>query len=93
MASEVARVLKDGGRVFFRDFGMEDMRAGHGTEVEPSTFRRGKGITTHYFTEEETASLFCDLEPLSIRTHRWKLLIKGKGMTRSEVEAVFQKVR
>lgn len=92
MASEVARVLKDGGRLIFRDFGLKDMRAGHGMEVEPGTFWRGKGIITHYFTEEEVSSLFCDLEPLSIRTHRWKLLIKGKDMARSEVEAVFRKV-
>jgi SAM-dependent methyltransferase len=92
MASEAARVLKNGGRVFFRDFGLDDMRAGHGREVEPGTFMRGKGIITHYFTEDETASLFCKLEPLSIRTHRWKLPIKGKGMIRSEVESVFQKV-
>lgn len=92
MASEVIRVLKFGGKLFFGDFAADDMRAGRGEEVESGTFRRGKGIITHYFTEEETASLFCKLVPLSIRTHRWKLLIRGKGMIRSEVQSVFQKV-
>ena len=30
MASEVTRVLKHEGKLFFRDFGVEDMRAGIG---------------------------------------------------------------
>ncbi|MDD4162704.1 MAG: class I SAM-dependent methyltransferase, partial [Methanothrix sp.] len=64
---------------------------GQGEEVEPGTFQRGEGILTHYFSESEVKELFCDLRPISIGTHCWKLRIKGKDLMRSEVEAVFLK--
>lgn len=91
LAREAARVLVCGGRLFFREFGTDDMRAGQGEEVEPGTFRRGPGILTHYFTESEVVGIFCELEPASIGTHRWKLRIKGRDLQRSEVEAIFVK--
>jgi ubiquinone/menaquinone biosynthesis C-methylase UbiE len=92
IASETARVLKVGGMLFFRDFGMDDMRAGQGIEVEPGTFQRGRGVITHYFTEDEASGLFCHLMPVSVATTRWKMRIIGKDLIRSEVEAIFQKV-
>lgn len=90
-ACEAARVLYPGGRLFFREFGAEDMRAGRGEEVEPGTFRRGGGVITHYFTEEEVASLFCGLTALAMQTRRWKMRVKGEDLWRCEVEAVFLK--
>jgi len=90
-AKEAARVLKRGGRLFFREFGVEDMRAGKGEAVEHETFRRGEGVVTHYFTEPEAQVLFSDLERVSTRIHSWKLRVKGKDLMRSEVEAVFLK--
>ncbi|VVB64391.1 Ubiquinone biosynthesis O-methyltransferase [uncultured archaeon] len=92
MAAEATRVLKFGGKLFLRDFGMEDMRIGIGEEVEPGTFRRGQGVTTHYFTEDEAENLFSLMEPVTILTHKWKMRVRGKDLLRSEVEAVFQKV-
>lgn len=91
LASEAARVLVPGGRLFFRDFCDQDMRAGKGEEVETGTFLRGGGILTHYFTEKEVRKLFCELLPASISTHRWKLRIKGESHVRAEVEAAFLK--
>jgi ubiquinone/menaquinone biosynthesis C-methylase UbiE len=91
LAREVARVLRAGGKLFFREFGTEDMRLGQGEEVEAVTFRRGEGIITHYFTEREVEELFCDLRAISVDTHRWTLRVKGKDLTRAEVEAVFIK--
>ena len=91
LAREAARVLLPGGRLFFRDFAAEDMRAGQGEEVETGTFRRGSGILTHYFTKSEVEVLFCDLQPVSIATHRWKMRVKGVDHLRAEVEAVFLK--
>ena len=91
LAREVARVLVRGGKLFFREFGMEDMRNGQGDEVEASTFLRGSGVLTHYFTEEETQTLFCDLLPVSMGLHCWKQRIIGEDKTRAEVEAVFLK--
>jgi len=91
LATEAARVLRRGGRLFFREFGSDDMRAGKGEEVESRTFRRGGGILTHYFTESEVADLFCELEVCSVRTHCWKMRVEGKGLMRSLVEAVLVK--
>ncbi len=91
IASEAARVLRKDGRLFFREFGADDMRAGRGDEVEPCTFRRGEGMITHYFTKNEAAGLFCDLKTLSVQSHCWKMRINGEDMMRSEIEAVFIK--
>jgi len=91
LAHEAARVLVPGGRLFFRDFCDQDMRAGQGRKVEPGTFRRGSGILTHYFAEKEVKELFCGLRPLSIGTHCWKMRIKGVDHLRAEVQAVFLK--
>jgi SAM-dependent methyltransferase len=91
MAAEVSRVLRQGGHLFFRGFATDDMRAGKGHAVEEQTYRRGDGIITHYFTEEETAGLFRTLHPVSMRTHRWRMRIRGTDHPRAEVEAVFEK--
>jgi ubiquinone/menaquinone biosynthesis C-methylase UbiE len=91
MAREAERVLKPGGKLFFREFGRQDMRAGTGDEIEPWTFKRGPGMITHYFTEEEAAGLFYPLRSNSILTKRWKMRIRGQDFDRCEVEAVFFK--
>ena len=94
LAREATRVLKPGGRIFFRDFSEQDMRAGQGAEVEPGTFRRGSGILTHYFREDEVADLFRShqMELAGIGTRCWKMRIKGKGHLRAEVHAAFFKI-
>jgi ubiquinone/menaquinone biosynthesis C-methylase UbiE len=91
LAAEAVRVLVPGGRLFFRDFCDQDMRSGQGEEVEPGTFRRGCGILTHYFTEDEVKVLFSQLRPLTIGTHCWKMRVKGVDHLRAEVVAVFIK--
>lgn len=93
LAKETTRVLRNEGRLFFREFELNDMRKGQGEEVEPNTFQRGNGIITHYFSEREVADLFYELEPKSLLTHRWKLQVKGKDLYRSEIEAVFSKTK
>ncbi|MDV2482258.1 class I SAM-dependent methyltransferase [Methanoculleus sp. Wushi-C6] len=92
-AAEVCRVLRPGGTAFFRDFSVEDMRAGKGAETEQQTFRRGDGIITHYFTEAEAAELFTPLAPVLVRTHRWQMRVRGRDLPRAEIEAVFRKMR
>ena len=91
LAKEAARVLRPGGRLFFRDFSREDMRMGQGEEVEEATFRRGSGIITHYFSEGEVAAMFSGLEMDLIRTQRWSMRIRGEKLLRSEVEAALVK--
>lgn len=90
-AGEAARVLKGGGRLFFLEFGVDDMRAGKGEEVEAMTFRRGGGVVTHYFSEEEVVELFDILRPVSMITDRRLTRIRGVDHLRSEVAAEFIK--
>jgi SAM-dependent methyltransferase len=91
-ALEASRVLKADGRLFFLEFGVEDMRAGKGEEVEPKTFRRGGGVLTHYFSEGEVQDLFDMLRPVSIKTDKRATRIMGRDHFRAEVEAEFIKV-
>ncbi|MDD1757286.1 MAG: class I SAM-dependent methyltransferase [Methanotrichaceae archaeon] len=91
LAAEVARVMRGDGRFFFREFELNDMRKGQGAEVERLTFRRGKGVITHYFTEEETINLFSELLPISIKLHKWKMRVAGRDFFRAEIDAVFSK--
>ena len=91
LAREAARVLRPGGRLFFREFSKEDMRAGKGVNVEQGTFKRKSGIITHYFEEGEVAELFTGLKPFQILTHRWTLRARGEELQRAEVEAIFSK--
>jgi MPBQ/MSBQ methyltransferase len=90
-AGEVARVLKPGGQIMFRDFGIDDFRCGKGEETEQSTFRRGTGSFTHYFTENEVNRLFRALNCISIDNHRWSMKVKGHDYPRSEITAIFEK--
>jgi hypothetical protein len=67
------------------------MRAGQGEEVEPGTFRRGQGIVTHYFREEEVEELFPGLEASSIEVSVWKMRVSGRDLVRRHLEAVLLK--
>lgn len=90
-AGELARVLSAGGRLFFRGFSTADMRSGRGVETEPASYRRGDGILTHYFTEEEVAALFPTLARVRLLTRTWPLRVRGTAHLRAEIEGVFQK--
>jgi len=91
LAAGCTAVLRSGGHLFFRGFSSEDLRAGKGVGVEENTFLRGNGIITHYFCEEEVASLFMGMVLNSITTHRWVMLVRGESLVRAEVLATFQK--
>jgi SAM-dependent methyltransferase len=91
MASEIFRVLRNGGELFFRGFAVGDMRYGKGEEIEPGTFRRGNGIITHYFTEQETKELFSRFTPGPVGTGHWKMWIRGKELPRAEIAGRFRK--
>jgi SAM-dependent methyltransferase len=84
-------ILKPGGILFFSDFSTDDFRNGSGFETEAATFRRGTGITTHYFSEQEVMDLFSSMRPVSISIHRWPMRIKGKSLMRSEIKGIFSK--
>lgn len=90
-AAESSRVLGGDGRLFFRGFSTKDMRCGKGVEEERSSYRRGDGILTHYFTEGEVAALFAMLDPVCVRTRTWTVRIRGTAYLRAEIEGLFEK--
>ncbi|MDO8873168.1 MAG: class I SAM-dependent methyltransferase [Methanoregula sp.] len=90
-AEEAVRVLKTGGILYFSGFSTEDFRYGKGSAVEDGTVMRGSGISTHYFTEQETQLLFCNLTSEAITTERWSMRVRGQDFCRAEVQAVFIK--
>lgn len=83
--------LKQGGILFFSDFSTDDFRYGSGSVTETATFRRGTGIITHYFSQQEVLDLFSNLTPVTIKIHPWKMRVQGKNLVRSEIKAVFSK--
>jgi MPBQ/MSBQ methyltransferase len=91
IALEAARVLKSGGRLFFRAFSSGDFRAGTGTLSEPGTWIRGNGIQTHYFTVPEVLTLFSCLHRVEIREAGWRMTVRGRTLNRAEIVAEFMK--
>lgn len=91
VADEIVRVLRPGGKLYFRDFSVRDMRYGKGAEVEAGTFFRGDGIITHYFSESEVVTLFPELRSCALETCTWTLRVRGKDFPRAEIDAVFGK--
>lgn len=91
LAAGCIALLRSGGRLFFRGFSVDDLRAGKGNAVEEQTYLRGNGIITHYFCEEEVSSLFESMIPEFITTHRWTMQVRGESLIRAEVLATFHK--
>ena len=86
--SELFRVTKSGGTIFFKAFSTADFRCGKGTEVEPQTYLRGDGMLTHYFTEEEVRELFGEG---GISENRWSMRVRGEELPRGEILGVFSR--
>lgn len=85
--SEIKRVLKHQGLVFFEVFGSQDMRFG-GEEIEERTFVRQHGILYHYFTSEEIRALFNEFEFLELKDNIIEKNYKGKKQVRHMISAV-----
>ncbi|HII38410.1 TPA: class I SAM-dependent methyltransferase, partial [Candidatus Micrarchaeota archaeon] len=85
---EAKRVLKRGGKLFFKEFGASDFRFGKGTQVENATFKRGNGVLTHYFSEEEVHGLFADFHEDSLGHEKWRVFLRGTAFQREEINAV-----
>jgi len=93
LAHEVFRLLVPGGRLYFRDFSVNDFRYGQGTEIGSGTFLRKTGIATHYFTADEVRNLFPALVLLSLKEHQWEMRIRGIVHPRAEIVAEYEKPR
>ncbi len=88
--TEAERVIAPGGCVHLRVFSREDLRATRGDLVEEGSRLRKNGQLTHYFTEDEVASLFPGMKTVCLKTVRWSLRVRGEPLMRAEIEAVFQ---
>ncbi len=91
IAHEIYRILRPGGNLYFNDFSTADFRFGRGHETEPGTFRKGNGISTHYFTIDEVIDLFSRFALVSVDSRDWVMRIRGRDLVRSEVTAVFRR--
>jgi ubiquinone/menaquinone biosynthesis C-methylase UbiE len=91
LAAESTRVLRSGGRLFFRGFSTSDFRAGTGAVAGPSTRITAEGILTHYFTPDEVIRLFAPLIPTSVSEERWFLKIRGRILPRAEIVGEFRR--
>lgn len=92
-AKEAERVLRKGGKLYFREFAEGDMREGKGEQVigEERSWQRGNGILYHYFTEAEVHALFKGERCASIEIEKWNVFYKGKKFERKRINAVFEK--
>lgn len=92
--NEMFRVLKKGGRIYFKAFSVQDFRFGKGKEVEKNSFLKGDGITTHYFEPEEVGALFSENELCAgaeVFCKSWDLRVKAVQYKREEVLGIFVK--
>jgi cyclopropane fatty-acyl-phospholipid synthase-like methyltransferase len=68
---KIMEMLSEGGSILFEDLASGDFREGNGELIEERTFKKGNGITQHFFLEEELSNLFGDLEIMKISTDEW----------------------
>lgn len=88
---EIGRVLVPGGSAHVRAFSVRDLRCGKGQEVEEMTFRRGNGISYHYFTPGELGSLFGRFDRVELEEIDSVKRFDGKDHLRAEIAARFRK--
>lgn len=91
---EFFRLLSGGGLIFFEAFGCGDMRCGGepSSPFEENTFARQNGIIYHYFTEEETKTLFYGFEVLELENVIKEKTFRGKSYQRHMIRGVFRKL-
>jgi ubiquinone/menaquinone biosynthesis C-methylase UbiE len=87
--AEVARVLAPGGTVHVREFSGSDLRAKKGSTIEAGTVRKGTGVRTHFFDEDELKKLFAAFEARRMYRIESKKNYRGEEALRSEVVAEF----
>jgi len=90
-SNEINRILSPGGEVLITVFGSEDLRYGHGNEVEPGTFMKGTGIITHYFSSDEINKIFLDMDQVSLEPCSWIMKVKGNEYVRSTWVVTYKK--
>ncbi|MFH0967880.1 MAG: class I SAM-dependent methyltransferase [Methanobacteriota archaeon] len=92
MIDELHRVLQPEGIVSLTVFASGDMRYGMGEEVEKSTFLRGDGIITRYFSHEDIIILARKFTILDLKYQEWPLRIRGQNLKRAVFIGKLQKI-
>lgn len=86
--TEILRVTKPCGRVFFKGFSRNDLRYGKGKLVEEHTFLKGDGVFTHYFDDCSLHEVFGEGE---VYVTSWKMRVLGEEYQREELCGIFRK--
>ncbi|NMA00251.1 MAG: class I SAM-dependent methyltransferase [Clostridiaceae bacterium] len=83
--SEILRVLKPGGRVFFDMLSVNDPTYEIGEEIEPGTKVGGRegeeGVPHHYFTKEEVEEILTDYSKVDISEKKFSYDFNHKQYT------------
>lgn len=91
--SDIHDILIPGGTLILTVFAAGDMRDGRGKEVEPSTFLRGDGIITRYFTPDDVREISSQFIIKDIDVISWPFQVKQEIMSRSVITAVLKKLK
>lgn len=84
---EMFRLLRPGGRLLFQAFSISDMRYGKGEELEENTFRRGDGISYHYFDDDEVERTFDAFSMIKMGHRPMPKTYHGKDLVRDVIQA------
>ena len=88
-AREIVRVTRPAGAISFRGFAAEDLRAQKGSEVEPRTYARGRGLIYHYFDGPEVGVLFPGTRLAALEKRSKARRFRGRSVERVEIGALF----
>lgn len=88
---EMIRLLRPGGRLLFQSFSVSDMRFGKGEELEERTFRRGDGISYHYFNDNEVETMFDAFTKVEMGHRSISKSYHGQDLVRDVIQAEFVK--
>jgi SAM-dependent methyltransferase len=91
LMNEIFKILRPGGRLILTVFGFDDMRRGKGREVEPSTYIRGDGIITRYYSLEDIKSFHSGFNIIRIKNETWPFKVREKEYRRSILTAIMEK--
>lgn len=94
--SNISKILKPGGHVLFRDYGLYDyamLRFKPGHKIQDQFYFRQDGTRAFYFSEEDVARLFTDYSTFTLSYEQRETVNKKEGVSapRIFVQGIFTK--